>query len=1456
MRAKIIKRWAIFVAVLSLIGGAGFFTQQIQITRQAESVDKEADTAMAAGDFAKAERLYREHLVVFPDDVEIRIKYADALLKADPSIKRQDEALQIYASIQTRHVGRADIRRKQMQLKIDKLNFAAAEADLTILLEMDENKNDGHLLFLMGQCREIGKNYVDAVEWYQQAIANNAPEQIEAYQQLAFLLHGPLEKPGDADKAIDEMVRSAPKNYLVYLARGRYRRQFRLPESGADFQRALELAEGSPDVYLEVAKTAEAESKDDKARQTLAVGLKKAPASAAIYIALAELERRTGHFEQAVKTLERGLESPAEKGRLHCVLAEFLAGRGETGKLLLQIEELKKIGYASVIVQILSAQYHINSSEFHKAQQLLVPLESITNLPPDFKAQVNNMLARCYSRLGEPAMQQEAYLRALSANPQDLTAKLGLIERMVKQGELEGAINEYRPLVTRLPGVSIPLTELLIARNRQRPVPQRDWDEVKSSIEDAEKAFPESPEPLILRAVSYGAQGKYAEGCDELEKAQSRFPKNVAIRCAQADLMVLRKQFSEAQNLLDQVQKQLGDSIELRLQRAKLSLAKGGPQVVNDLNDMSQNLEPFTKEQRHKLLNDLANAFLRLQDLPGASRLWSRLAEQEPNDIDLRLKLLDVAFQNADSDEIAKNIKQVEQMEGTGGFLSRCCQVRYVIWQAEQATAKEPQEALRLRTKARVLLDELVSQRADSSFIPMALAQLEQQELRQGSLPDHEIQAKEENIIRLYRRAIDLGERSPAIMRETVKLLFKNKRGSEAIDILHSIPVESQLAGDLERQAVALAVETRDFQRAEEIARKAVAAKPADFQERLLLVRILLAGEHPTDAETVIREAIALSKNDPDRWITLVKVLVLNKHLTEAAKAIKDAEANLPRPQAPLALGQCCELVGRACEGIDEDKKKQWYAQAKGWYEKAQAAQPDDLSIARRLTDFFLQTKQIAEVETQLDAILKRDARPQNAATVAWARRTLALTFAKSTDVQKVHKALSLLEPGGQAPGGGGANALEDPEDLRVLAWVLDAQGTIQHRKRAIQVLESLVARSLANAEDRFLIARLYETNGDWPKAREGYRDLLLRIKNVKDLETLIRRPLYLAHFASAMLRNHKTGDDQDLTEAQLLVDELKQLQPEQLNTLKLQVGVYKARNQLDKAADLIQTAAKRSDLAPVAIGTLADLAEKLDRFDIAEPLYRRYTALLKPRDGAIVLALFLGRNGHVKDALNLCEPLWTNPETVERVAKACVEVVISSNGPPDQAQVDRVAGWLEQAIKQKRDSTLLLAALGNCRERQTRYEDAKTLYESVIKQSPRNAVANKMIADSYNNLAWLLALTGAQGKDALVDIDQAINLEGRVPEYLDTRGIIYLGLKRTQDAINDLEIAVKADPSPSRLFHLTQAYLQANNKERAKQYWKDALDKKLDQVRFGPRGLHPLEQLAYQKVRGELGAP
>ena len=182
--------------------------------------------------------------------------------------------------------------------------------------------------------------------WYRKAIEHNAPQQIEAYQRLATLLRGQLNQPKDADQAIEDMVQSAPKNYLVYLERGRYRRQFGLPGSGADFRKASGVCGGSPEVYLEMAKTAETESGYDAAREILEDGLKKAPASAEIYEALTDLECAAAILDRAVEILERGLKSAApKKDNLHLLLANVLAMRGDTSKLRLQIEELRKIGY-------------------------------------------------------------------------------------------------------------------------------------------------------------------------------------------------------------------------------------------------------------------------------------------------------------------------------------------------------------------------------------------------------------------------------------------------------------------------------------------------------------------------------------------------------------------------------------------------------------------------------------------------------------------------------------------------------------------------------------------------------------------------------------------------------------------------------------------------------------------------------------------------------------------------------------------------------------------------------------------------------------------------------------------------------------------------------------------------------------------------------------------------------
>ena len=195
MRVKTIKRLAILIAVLGLVSGTAVWGWNWQITRMALAKALEAENAVKKGDFATAERLYREHLALVPDDVEIQLAYADALAKRRIDHASVPRLCRVYGNVarRSRNLGRDDVRRKQMELKVKAgrlLDEGGAEFDLKMLLSNDANKNDGELLFWMGRCAEAGKNDAAAATYYRSAIkADASPEiKIDAYWRLANVL--------------------------------------------------------------------------------------------------------------------------------------------------------------------------------------------------------------------------------------------------------------------------------------------------------------------------------------------------------------------------------------------------------------------------------------------------------------------------------------------------------------------------------------------------------------------------------------------------------------------------------------------------------------------------------------------------------------------------------------------------------------------------------------------------------------------------------------------------------------------------------------------------------------------------------------------------------------------------------------------------------------------------------------------------------------------------------------------------------------------------------------------------------------------------------------------------------------------------------------------------------------------------------------------------------------------
>src|SRR5262249_21948488 len=121
-------------------------------------------------------------------------------------------------------------------------------------------------------------------------------------------------------------------------------------------------------------------------------------------------------------------------------------------------------------------------------------------------------------------------------------------------------------------------------------------------------------------------------------------------------------------------------------------------------------------------------------------------------------------------------------------------------------------------------------------------------------------------------------------------------------------------------------------------------------------------------------------------------------------------------------------------------------------------------------------------------------------ADAAWARRWLGVALSSTGDYVSFREALELVE----------RNLRSRPnsvDDLQAKALILASHGS--HRKEAFHLFEELAGRRALWPEHQFLLARLYEQSGDWPRARSTMLGLLAQERN---------EPRYISYYAHGLI--------------------------------------------------------------------------------------------------------------------------------------------------------------------------------------------------------------------------------------------------------------------------------------------------------------------------------------------------
>ena len=293
-----------------------------------------------------------------------------------------------------------------------------------------------------------------------------------------------------------------------------------------------------------------------------------------------------------------------------------------------------------------------------------------------------------------------------------------------------------------------------------------------------------------------------------------------------------------------------------------------------------------------------------------------------------------------------------------------------------------------------------------------------------------------------------------------------------------------------------------------------------DYQGRLWFGEVSWAAGDRGQAEAAFRQAIKDKPTAPEAWKALLLCLVDERRKDQAGTELDNARKALPADQAAGVLAVGLEALGRRNEAEEQ-------------YLIALKAQPD----AARLRDaaaFYLRGGDVKKAESLLHRLIDDEGRDDPAAA-AWGRRSLALAWASTGDYKQSQAALDLLDEN--------LRSRKTPEDERAKALVLASRPG--GRPEAIQQLETSFVEKRPTPDEEFLLARLYEANGEWGQANQHFLSVVGSKK---------ANPLYLAYYVTALLRHN------DVQGAARYMQDLEKADPDSLRTAAAKVRVLQRR--------------------------------------------------------------------------------------------------------------------------------------------------------------------------------------------------------------------------------------------------------------------------------------------------------
>ncbi|MGA2031435.1 MAG: tetratricopeptide repeat protein [Thermoguttaceae bacterium] len=1431
--------------ILLTVGVLGFcfgvyLLHAFQVRRNASVFLRQAEVAKEANRLDEALKYYQLYVNMVPADTDALEKLGMLLADVAQESRRNSGAYQLLEEVLRRDPERAKVRRRLVDVAITMRRYSDAKEHLQGLMKDNDEKDLDHctdpvLWDLLGTC-QMGLSQDGEAELSFKKAIKLAPGQLDTYAHLAAVLRQRMHREKEADQWMNTMVETNPKSARARLYHGIY--LFSVSSLDAktldiainEAEQALKLLPDDRYALRLAAQCALEKKQYEAARKYAMRGVQLYKNDASMYILLNEVELKAGQREEAVAVLRRGLAATNAHPQILWSMANLLIDAHDAGEAKKTIEALRSANYPPYLIQYLEARLHFIGERWVQAFKGFQDVCPSLNDLPGLLKQAEFWMGECHMRQGNTDQAQRFYRDALRVDPFYLPPRVAIADALMNAGHYDLAANEYRYLQVNgrmPPGGWLPLARALVLNNLRLPG-KRDWTEAKEALQEAAEAEPDSAQVVLLNVEVMVAEDHAAEAEKWLLQQCESQPNKAELWRALATLAERQEKYEQARKYLDTADAKGGDKVILRLARGEY-LVRSRDKSGTSLKQLGENISDFSRIERQRLWNGLMSLAMQAAEDEQAAALGDRLAREQPNDLPLRLSLFDLALRANDDKKMTSLMTEIAAIAGQSPIW-RYCKAQQLNMHAKRLGPEAAKESL---AEAQRQIALARAERPTWSRLPLIAGSLYEQ---QGN-PD----AALEN----YLEALKMGERNSAAAMRSLELLYKRQRFDEAMKLLQSM-VDNQMpmTEGLLQGKVEMYLQRGEMDKAREAMEKEVhedAANPAKNlwmgQVYALLARqakaATVADKNNADAEKYLRKAVALDEKIPETWIALVQLLATTGQMGKAREVVAQAQSRLPARTIAITLAQCYEAMG------DQE-------QAQGKYKEALDAAPNDVGTLRRFAEFYVRNNRLAAAEPLLGRLLGNTVKADDA-TIIWARRTLALVLVERRGYANLQQAIRLIDKNL-------TSAASTTQDRRVKVKLLETDPRQAKGDEVIEILKSLVSSAEgATVDDRFDLARLYLRRGDW----DNY---LVEMRQVVAAKTAAagHRVAYL----EALLQHNELG------EAELYLNKLEGQFTDPFVTLRLRSDIMIRRKQIDRALALLGAYAEggkdldsdeRSQRVLDVAGVLEQFADRLDaqqqKADAvrlmrqAEKYFRSYVE--EHPNYELVLAAFFGRQGRIKEALEVIDRCWELVNNPMDLAQTISLLFHDKKALPQQLKAAEAV--VQKALQKFNRPTALVVVAAEMYSTEQEYDKAEACYREVLAQDANDPQAN-------NNLALLLAEREIKLDESLRLVNRAMDLVGPIPSMLDSRACVYIALGQTDKALADLAEAIADGAAPLRLFHQAKAYHQAGRKAEFAAAMEKAnsagLTLKLIDVPERPIYKKMLEDLRDPTIASPLAAP